>query len=69
MISLLQYKKALREDCMRKYLVIMIVILIFGVPYIAVAGDYDSGVKATLILKTNHNDRQLPCEIPEHSSS
>jgi hypothetical protein len=37
---------------MRKYLVIMIVILIFVVPYIAVAGDYDSGVKATLILKT-----------------
>ncbi len=62
MISLLQYKKALREDCMRKYLIIIIGILIFGVPYIAVAGDYDSGIKATLILKTTTTTGNYPAK-------
>jgi len=70
MISLLQYKKALREDCMRKYLVIIIGILIFAAPYIALAGDYDSGVKATLILKTNTTTGNYPAkylntQVPE----
>jgi quercetin dioxygenase-like cupin family protein len=69
-MSLLQYKKALREDCMRKYLVIIIVILIFGVPYIAVSGDYDSRVIATLILKTttttgNYPAKYLNTQVPE----
>ena len=55
---------------MRKYLVIIIVILILGVPNIAVAGDYDSGVKATLILKTttttgNYPAKYLNTQVPE----
>jgi quercetin dioxygenase-like cupin family protein len=55
---------------MRKYLVIMIVILIFGVPYIAATGDYDSGVIATLILKTttttgNYPAKYLNTQVPE----
>jgi quercetin dioxygenase-like cupin family protein len=55
---------------MRKYLVIIIVILILGVPNIAVAGDYDSGVKATLILKTttttgNYPVKYLNTQVPE----
>jgi quercetin dioxygenase-like cupin family protein len=70
MISLLQYKKALREDCMRKYLVIIIGILVFGVPYTVAAGDYNSGVKATLILKTttttgNYPAKYLNTQVPE----
>jgi quercetin dioxygenase-like cupin family protein len=56
---------------MRKHLIIIIlVIFVFGVPYIAVADDYDSGVKATLILKTttttgNYPAKYLNTERPE----
>jgi quercetin dioxygenase-like cupin family protein len=55
---------------MRKYLAIIIVIFIFGVPHFAVAGDYDSGVKATLILKTttttgNYPAKYLNTQVPE----
>jgi quercetin dioxygenase-like cupin family protein len=55
---------------MRKYLVIIIVIFIFVVPYIALAGDYDSGVKATLILKTTTTTGDYPAkylntQVPE----
>ena len=55
---------------MRKYLVIVIVILILGVPYIALAGDYDPGVKAKLILKTNTTTGNYPAkylntQVPE----
>lgn len=60
MVSLLQYKKAVLEVCMRKYLVIMLVIFVFAVPYIVVAADYDSGVKAALILKTTSTTGNYP---------
>ncbi len=55
---------------MRKHLIIILVVFVFGVPYIAVAGDYDSGVKATLILKTttttgNYPAKYLNTERPE----
>ena len=55
---------------MRKHLIIILVIFVFGVPYIAVADDYDSGVKATLILKTttttgNYPAKYLNSEKPE----
>lgn len=45
---------------MKKYFVIMLVIFVFAVPYIAVAGDYGSGVKATLILKTTTTTGHYP---------
>lgn len=55
---------------MRKYLIIILVVFVFGVPYVAVAGDYDSGVKATLILKTttttgNYPAKYLNTQSPE----
>lgn len=55
---------------MKKYFVIMLVIFVFAVPYIAVAGDYSSGVKATLILKTttttgNYPVKYLNTQSPE----
>lgn len=55
---------------MRKHLIIILVVFVFGVPYVAVAGDYDSGVKATLILKTttttgNYPAKYLNTERPE----
>ena len=55
---------------MKKHLIIILVVFVFGVPYIAVAGDYDSGVKATLILKTttttgNYPAKYLNTERPE----
>ncbi|MEW6585637.1 MAG: cupin domain-containing protein [Nitrospirota bacterium] len=45
---------------MRKYLAIMLVIFVFGVPYIVVAGDYGAGVKSTLILKTTSTTGNYP---------
>jgi quercetin dioxygenase-like cupin family protein len=55
---------------MRKYLVIILVIFVFTFPYIVVAGDYNSLVKATLILKTtsttgNYPVRYLNTQSPE----
>jgi quercetin dioxygenase-like cupin family protein len=56
---------------MRKHLIIItLVIFVFGAPSFAVAGDYDSGVKATLILKTttttgNYPAKYLNTERPE----
>jgi quercetin dioxygenase-like cupin family protein len=55
---------------MRKHLIIILVIFVFGVPYIAVADDYASGVKATLIMKTttttgNYPAKYLNTERPE----
>ena len=44
---------------MKKYLVI-IMVLVFAVPCIAVADDYGSGVKATLILKTTTTTGNIP---------
>ena len=55
---------------MKKYLITLLFFLAFGVPYTAVADDYDSGVKATLILKTttttgNYPVKYLITESPE----
>jgi quercetin dioxygenase-like cupin family protein len=55
---------------MKKYLITLLFYFAFGVPYIAVAGDYDSGVKTTLILKTttttgNYPVKYLNTERPE----
>lgn len=55
---------------MKKYLTILLVVVILGVPFLAVAGDHDSGVKATLILKTtkttgNYPVKYLNTEKPE----
>ena len=52
-------QKTVREDIMKKYLVI-IMVLVFAVPCIAVADDYGSGVKATLILKTTTTTGDYP---------
>lgn len=55
---------------MKKYLITLLFLVAFGVPYIAVADAYDSGVKATLILKTstttgNYPAKYLNTERPE----
>lgn len=55
---------------MRKKIIIILVVLLFGVPCIAVADDYGSGVKTTLILKTitttgNYPAKYLNTEKPE----
>jgi len=55
---------------MRKYLVIILVIFVFTFPHVVVAGDYNSLVKATLILKTtsttgNYPVRYLNTQSPE----
>jgi len=55
---------------MRKYLVVMSVIFVLAVPYIVVADDYGSGVKATLILNTttttgNYPVKYLNAQSPE----
>jgi quercetin dioxygenase-like cupin family protein len=70
MSSLLKYKKTLREDYMRRCLITLLFLVAFGVPYIALADDYDSGVKATLILKTttttnNYPVKHLNTQMPE----
>jgi quercetin dioxygenase-like cupin family protein len=55
---------------MRKYLVVMLVVSVVGIPYIVAAGDYGSGVKSTLILKTttttgNYPVKYLDTQNPE----
>jgi quercetin dioxygenase-like cupin family protein len=55
---------------MKKHLITILVVLVFGIPFIAAAGDYDSGVIATPILKTttttgNYPARYLNTERPE----
>jgi quercetin dioxygenase-like cupin family protein len=55
---------------MRKHLIILFIVFVLGVPYTAVAGDYDAGVKTTLILKTttttgNYPAKYLNTERPE----
>ena len=55
---------------MRKYLIILLSVFVFGTQHIAVAADYDSGVKATQILKTttttgNYPLKYLNTEKPE----
>jgi quercetin dioxygenase-like cupin family protein len=47
---------------MRKYLVTVLLFFTFGVPYIAVAGDYASGVEAALILKTTTTTGHYPAK-------
>ena len=55
---------------MKKYLVAVVLILGLGVPLLASAGDYDQGVKASLILRTTTTTggypvRYLNTERPE----
>jgi len=55
---------------MRRCLITLLFLVAFGVPYIALADDYDSGVKATLILKTttttnNYPVKHLNTQMPE----
>jgi quercetin dioxygenase-like cupin family protein len=45
---------------MRKYLITLLVFFAFGVPYVAVADDYTSGVEASLILKTTTTTGHYP---------
>ena len=51
---------------MRKYLVTLLLFFALGVPYAAVAGDYASGVEASLILKTTTTTGHYPREISEY---
>jgi quercetin dioxygenase-like cupin family protein len=60
MASRLQYKKPVPEDCMRKYIFILLVIFISAVPSLVIADDYDPGVKTTLILKTLSTTGNFP---------
>ena len=50
---------------MKKHIAGMLLILVFAVPCIAVAGDYDSGVSATLILKTAVTNGDYPVKYPD----
>lgn len=55
---------------MKKYFCTLLFFVALGVPYIAVADDYASGVKATLILKTttttgNYPAKYLNTQMPE----
>lgn len=55
---------------MRKHLINLFIFFVLGVPYTAVAGDYDSGVKAIPILKTatttgNYPAKYLNTKRPE----
>ncbi len=55
---------------MKKYFITILVVLVLGVPCLAPAGDYASGVKATVILKTttttgNYPVKYLNTEKPE----
>ena len=52
--------KKVREDYVRKYLIVLLSIFVFGTPHIAVAADYDPGVKATVILKTTTTTGNYP---------
>jgi quercetin dioxygenase-like cupin family protein len=47
---------------MRKYLVTLLLFFALGVPYFAVAGDYASGVEASLILKTTTTTGHYPAK-------
>ena len=47
---------------MRKYLVTLVLFFALGVPYAAVAGDYASGVDASLILKTTTTTGSYPAK-------
>jgi len=47
---------------MKKYLFTLLVVLALGVPYTAVADDYTSGVKASLILKTTTTTGHYPAK-------
>jgi quercetin dioxygenase-like cupin family protein len=60
MASRLQYKKPVPEDCMRKSLFILFVLFVSAVPAAVIADDYNSGVKAALILKTTSTTGNYP---------
>jgi len=47
---------------MKKYLVTLLLFFAFGGPYPAVAGDYTSGVEASLILKTTTTTGHYPAK-------
>jgi quercetin dioxygenase-like cupin family protein len=47
---------------MRKNLITLLFLFAFGVPHIAVAGDYASGVEASLILKTTTTTSHYPAK-------
>lgn len=47
---------------MRKYLIAVLLLFAFGFPYGAVAGDYASGVEASLILKTTTTTGHYPAK-------
>ena len=47
---------------MRKYLITLLFFFAFGAPHIAVAGDYASGVEASLILKTTTTTGHYPAK-------
>ena len=47
---------------MRKYLVNVLLFFALGIPYVAVAEDYASGVEAELILKTNTTNGHYPAK-------
>jgi quercetin dioxygenase-like cupin family protein len=47
---------------MRKYLIALLFFFALGVPYSAVAGDYGSGVEASLILKTTTTTGHYPAK-------
>jgi quercetin dioxygenase-like cupin family protein len=45
---------------MRKYLAIMLFIFVLHIPYAAAAGEYGSGIKTTLILKSTTTTGNYP---------
>jgi quercetin dioxygenase-like cupin family protein len=53
---------------MRKYLVMLLLFFAVGVPYFAVAGDYASGVEASLILKTTTTTGHYPVKYLDTES-
>lgn len=53
---------------MRKYLAVMVVVFILGVPYIVAADDCVSAVKSTLILKTTSTTGNYPAKYLDTQS-
>jgi quercetin dioxygenase-like cupin family protein len=45
---------------MRRYFSVIVLIFVFAIPHIVLADDYDTGVKATLILKTTSTTGNYP---------
>jgi quercetin dioxygenase-like cupin family protein len=47
---------------MNKYLITVLFFMVFGAPHLAAAGDYASGVEASLILKTTTTTGHYPAK-------